>query len=244
MTAVRSSGAPTLPGGSFLIGFSDTGRHAVRRAHVEKADPTQQQHLRFTSAMCGAYPMLVAPLFKAWEHSNPYLRSNRCPACGWSVAVEQGAIRDELDRLIPPTRDRAALEAVCDPLLVVRVCRAILDAASDEDQMHPETRIRVLAMAVAHAPVVCPLDEDCAENACDHRPEEQLHDPSWECPFPDGVSIVCPACSVQTGPEAGEWESSFVPEATVSGPCEVLATLARQFQVPLSRTESTKSCQE
>lgn len=222
----------------YQIGVCPDGlRHAISEASADRAvlDAPHCRN-RYARTECDRVAVLV-PSWGAFSHTNRFMQGEACPACAWKLALERHAVDDELAAIAPAPGKRDALERLIgDPLLAVRLCRAILDTTDRDYDTDSPQLIRLLAAATAHAPQLG-LPEECAEGSCDHRPVEAWDDRNWECPYPDATAN-CGVCSVLTGPEAGEWEGFYTPECTVAAPCSVFTALTDHYRIPCSATPS------
>lgn len=163
-------------------------------------------------AVCGA-PCKIASRWGEYRSGLPAALATAeylCPACAWTVALTQGTGVAELAFWT----DHGAGGPSGD--LAHRTAAALLAAVADaDDELADRPALRLLAQVSAHWPVDL-LPEDCAEQTCDHDTAEQCA---------AGGSVACPACSIRSGPEAGEWEGQYqVPAAT---PCSALLAVAQ-----------------
>jgi hypothetical protein len=240
-TKTSAGKMPQLPDGPYLIGTETSGdTHALARDEVlravDKHGGVQGTEVR---TACGRAAALLAPRWGAFEHGNRYLEDT-CPWCRWTVAIAKNAIQAELDALAPdPDELPVFARVVGEPMMVVRICEAIIATTSGPDGRedgydldHPHV-INLLAHATAHAPMLL-LPEGCSEGDCDHQPEEEWSNPNWRCPYPE-AAVGCGACSAQAGSYAGSWEGQFCLECTVYSPCDVLRAFAKHFGLALDR---------
>jgi hypothetical protein len=144
-----------------------------------------------------------------------------CPHCCWVVALNAGAIEDELAALTPDTdEDRAWHRLLPDPGLFVRTLRAMLasrEAERDYDKDSP-CWAQLLGHVTAHRPVVL-VHSDCAEHDCEHDDVAGCYDQS--------TVVACAACSPRAGNWAGEWAGQY--EVVVRSLCSVLTAVAEAF---------------
>lgn len=195
----------------YLTGVSH-GWHAVSLPSMDYLRTGPADAVAF--AECGEL-VRVAPKFGAYDRGSVPVSYGPCQMCAWTVAGATGTLEREIARLAPQGDELAALARILpDPMLAVKICRAIL-AKSDREDGH-EATIQLLATAAAHAPVLL-LPEGCAEGDCGHG--------DGMCDYPE-ADAGCQACSLQTGSWAGEWEGQFRTECTIPAPCGVLLKLA------------------
>jgi hypothetical protein len=227
---------PPLPDVPHVIGIGAGRRHAVRhevaRSAVDDAAWTPRPEVAPALAECGLL-VVLARKWGGFGRGNPWLEQTPesvCPMCAWTVALGAGTVEAELAARTPRGRELAVLGRLLpDPMLVPRVCRAVLAGAACEDGHDHPHLAQMLAHATAHAPVIL-ADEDCWDRGCGHRPEDRWDDPAWECPLPDAF-LACGACSARLGPWAGECEGCFAEECIIAAPCAVLTTIGRHFGV-------------
>lgn len=227
--------------GAYLAGVAGTW-HAVP---CRWAEPAITQAARTGSAAtvpaaCGQVAM-IAPAHGTYNRTQLPVAGRPCPACAWQLAIETGSTGREIALMIPGRRTADALARTgADPMLVSRICQAILAAASDDEHKyeldHPAV-VQLLAYATAHQPVLL-VAEACSSGECEgHAAEVQRSEFSAgggaaSCEYPD-AEAACGACSLLAGGWAGEWEGDPPPECTVAAPCGILTTLARHYKVPL-----------
>jgi hypothetical protein len=142
---------------------------------------------------------------RSWQPGEPPQSCRPCPACFWTAAAKTG----QLD---------AALETLNDPLARATAAAVVAGSgwflAGDWDD---SSGLQLLAAVTRHAPAEL-VSEGCAEGDCDH---------DGRCP----ARTACPACSLQAGSWAGEWEGQFRDECTILAPCAVLLAIADHFGV-------------
>jgi hypothetical protein len=82
--------------------------------------------------------------------------------CAWTVAIATGSTERELQPITPSDRSAAGLaRAGVDPLLALKICRAVLVRESSPDAengLDHAATVQVLAHAAAHRPVLVVLD--------------------------------------------------------------------------------------
>ncbi|HEX6359499.1 hypothetical protein [Actinophytocola sp.] len=232
----------------YLIAFGDDEQgHAVPRseairvyATVAAADVEPRDRNWTVAGRCGAPGKLVTK-WGPFVHGNPYLRTNRCAACGWLVAIDLLTIQQELDALAPSADVRPVFaRLLADPAPAATICEAIVTAATADDDAfdldHPVT-VQLLAHVTAHEPRLL-VPEACAEDECHHMPADAPD--GWRCPLPD-ARVACAACSTLAGSWAGEWQGTFLDQCTVTAPCGVLLTVAQHYGVDITGSEVTHS---
>ena len=229
-TTPTDSAPPPLIDAPYVIGGGIGLMHAVAWTDADTAitHAPHQQHRLAVATQCDTTAALM-PEWGAFTYDNRHLRrDNRCPTCGWAVALATDTVPAELAAITPDPAALPALTRVLDqPLIAARLCQAIL-AGADYDRDHPHIT-DLLGHATAHAPTLI-VPEACAEDTCDHRPADQWDNPTWQCPSPDAAA-ACPTCSVRAGSWAGEWEGQYSTECTVPAPCSVLTTLAGHYGI-------------
>jgi hypothetical protein len=189
---------------AYLCGIEADQVHAVAGVETQRA-------------VCGALTRLASKWgsYRDGLPASLALTGHLCPTCAWKVALERGTTAAELEHWITcgatgPAGDLAAQAA-----------QAVLDRiATDREDTDAPAEVRLLVTISRHWPVQL-LQEDCAEDECDH-------DNAEECASLAG-SVACPACSVLTGPEAGEWEGQY--EVPVTAPCSALTAIAAHVGV-------------
>jgi hypothetical protein len=193
--------------------------HAIPR---ERAARALRKRELFQRAVCDTLAYL-APRHGAFDRATLHQALDPCPECAWALAITAGtaAVQRELDALTPTGHTLDALTRLTgDPLIARRTCQAILaEANSVTGHLADEQTLQLLATVSRHAPVTL-LYEGCRDGDC-----EPEHDPAEPCP----AQPACPACSLQAGQWAGEWEGLYLPECTIPAPCQVLLTLAARF---------------
>jgi hypothetical protein len=102
------------------------------------------------------------------------------------------------------------------------VAAAILARAAEGERDADDGHVLQLLTAVSRHEPARLVAEGCAEDDCDHEP--------GECPADSG----CPACSLQAGPWAHDFEGLYLPECTIPAPCGPLLAIAGHYgvQVP------------
>lgn len=233
MTTQLLTPPPPIPDVPYVIGIeSGSPIHAVTRQAARQAVWNgDNDHDRVeTRSACGVTVVLArrwGPFARGQRHVD---RQQVCGHCAWivaldpvSAAADDGGLFDltpigvELGLLTPTGPELDALaRAMLDPLIAPRACRAILAArctGRDCETGH-ERWPRLLGTVTAHRPVVL-MAEECAEDACDHADRAGCYGAE--------PTVVCLACSILTGPEAGEWEGMV--DVAVPAPCSVLTAL-------------------
>ncbi len=165
-------------------------------------------------AVCGA-PCHVAPRWGEYRTGLPAALNtpeSLCTSCAWTVSFDLGTQAVELAFWMVHGSTGPAGD------LARRAATALLHA-SHGDADAP-VMLRLLATLSSHWPVDL-LREDCAEQECDHET-------TGRCAELFG-SVACPACSVRSGPEAGEWEGQY--EVPVTAPCSALTAIAQYLHV-------------
>jgi hypothetical protein len=216
MTTTSTPEVAPLPDVPFHIGLAAGPAHAVE--HRYATSPRRE-----VATVCGTTAR-VARTWGEFARGNPSLACHElCPHCAWSVALEQGTTGAEIAHLTPDSARLAALgRAMPDPLLAVRILEQLLTADLDEVDRDPLAYL--LAHVTAHRPVPL-LDEACVADGCEHT------NPG-DC-YGGTPTVACLACSVLTGPWAGEWEGQVV--ITVPAPCAVLPAAAAHYGLEASK---------
>jgi hypothetical protein len=204
-----------LPAAGFLTGIGGGERHAISR---EWFGQTRRRHWSgYARGECGR-PALYASQYPVYG-DRAHAGALWCAECSWAVAAQEGDLGRQVRALTGTPGEQAALGRLMgDPLIAANAAARIIDAAERDDdgrRIGAET-VRLLAAVTRHAPVIL-VTEDCADGECGHGP--------------DGIgercaAVACRACSVQAGPEAGEWEGRFLAECTIPAPCAPLIALA------------------
>lgn len=206
---------PPVPDVPYLIGVQagDGLIHAVERARAGDTGGA-------AGSVCGE-GVIVAVRWGGFHRGSEWtdrFAHRLCPHCAWTVALAQDTTEAELAAVTPSGAELAALRRLLpDPMIVPRICERILaDRRAERDYDAGSPRwVQLLGHVTAHRPVLL-LAEDCAEGACDH------HDKASGCYAQ--AAVACPACSVQAGSWAGEWEGQY--ECVVPAPCAVLPAMA------------------
>jgi len=214
-----------LPDVPYLTGIGGEERHAIDREFFEES--RRRHGGAYTRAECGR-PVPYASQYPVYAGDWPP-HVSWCADCAWQVAAAEGDLGRQVRALIPPARDDEILARLMgDPLIAVNAAAMLVDATGrDEDTgaFSPEA-IRVLAAITRHAPVIL-VPEECADGSCEHDPAagEDGEAMLRRCCAPD-AAVACKACSVQAGPEAGEWAGQFLSACTIPAPCAPLTALA------------------
>jgi hypothetical protein len=199
--------------GRYLTGVNASGWHAIAVVHdTAGTGPATGR------TACGQ-AATVAAAYGPFDRD----RNLPCPACTWLVAIRGGTLADEVARLIPAAREYAAFTARgIDPLMIANLAEAILAAVqapnSGYDLDHPRT-VQLLTTITRHTPEAA-VASDCVDYSCDHD--------EGQCPV---TALWCPTCSLRAESWAGSWEGQYLPECTVSTPCDVLAAIAYHFDI-------------
>lgn len=235
MTTPALFGTTTAASADFLAAHASANGvpcwHAVPRANMLHA------RSGFAAACCGAYAEIAMAELQPYRRDAHPVTFGPCPECAWAVALANGTLDEEAARLAPTGKDRETLARLLpDPSIAVQAARDILAAARHEHgpwdlEENPAPVIQLLAAVTRHTPVVL-LPEGCAEDDCDHLYDEATDTFRESCPRP-GASAGCPACSLQAGPWAGQWEGVFLSECIIPAPCAALARLAEAARTAL-----------
>ena len=222
---------------TFFIGANHAGKHVVPAGDALAAIAcTERAPTAFAS--CGAQ-VVIATGWGPYHRAHPRIASAEhrlCQCCAWTAALATGQVEAELAALHTDDVTAAVMARDwIDPRLVSNLCRAILAENTNPDTDEPGVSdepnprlVQLLAHASAHRPVLL-LPEACADGDCNHPADTDGPGRAARCAA-DGL-LACPACSLQTGDWAGEWEGQFQPECTIAAPCEVLRTMAANFAV-------------
>lgn len=186
---------------TYLCGLEADEVHAVADVKTQRA-------------VCGALTRLASKWgnYRDGLPASLALTGHLCPACAWAVALERGTTATELEHWVICGADGPAGD------LAARTAQTVLDRIADDFDGDP-AEARLLVSISRHWPVQL-LQEDCAEDECDH-------DNAEECA--QAGSVACPACSVLAGSEAGEWEGQY--ELPVTAPCSALTAIAAHVDV-------------
>jgi len=215
----------------FITGVDGAGGiwHAIDR---------QRAHYPWTRAASGVAVAVCGALARVTNHGvydrpGPPVTYGPCHVCAWTVAIATGSTERELQLITPSDRSAAGLaRAGVDPLLAVKICRAVLvreSCLAAENGLDHAATVQVLAHAATHRPVLV-VPEDCAEDdrCCRHQPAAA--EETWRCDYPDGAAL-CFACTLRAGPWAGSWEGDVMDECRIAAPCGVLQALARHYGI-------------
>jgi hypothetical protein len=200
---------------AYLTGVQQ-GWHAVPRDSLQYA-ARMSNGVRVAAAECGVL-VRVSKHGEYKRHEYPVMH-DPCPECAWAVAVATDTTEREIDQITPDFAGYDMLAACgLDPLLPVKLCRAILAAAGEGGEPPGPAVIRQLAAVARHRPDLA-VSEACAEKTCEHAEDKT------PCPG----RAVCWSCSLRTGDEAGEWAGQLMSECTVTAPCQPLVILAENY---------------
>lgn len=207
----------------YVVGVHDQIDHAVIDSYVVVAAFHPDIHVQWARAACGAV-VAVAPGFKEFGSEELVSRS-RCGHCGWIVALQHGTTADELGRYVAAEVD-AGLGSAGEQ--VSAILKAILDSDGGKDGLtglETEGRVTKLSTVLAHIGAHSPLlmaCEDCSTgDSCTGTDIGEADD----CPQ---CTVICAACTVFTGPWAGEWADWSMPECYVHYPCSAVEAAARE----------------
>lgn len=158
---------------------------------------------RAAVAVCGE-PVNLMPGWGPFRRDSRRLRSDRCPRCGWIVALNQGSADDE----IAWYRQRGTESGLFTNVLAAILADVSIGTGDSDRGLQPGRRSELLAHASLHAPVssVC---EGCAGGG-GHRARECV-----------GSQIVCWACTFAAGAGGAE--------CVVKAPCSTLMALGEHY---------------
>ncbi|UKD50810.1 hypothetical protein L3Q65_00510 (plasmid) [Amycolatopsis sp. FU40] len=218
--------------GVYVAGYGGGRVHALEPRRAAQACDRMRCGGSLAVSVCGdpAGPMPGWGAFASGGPPSAGRRSlERCPFCAWALALDQRTEAAELARLTPTGTDLDVLTRLLpEPLITVKLCEAILNAAEDDgwDRDHPHI-LQLLGHATAHAPRIL-LPEECSVEGCDHDRAGR----TLACGGADAV-LGCAVCSVVSGPWAGDGEGRYAEECNVPVPCGVLRTLAAYYAVAI-----------
>jgi len=206
-----------------------TAWHAIERRRAEHV--STQAAGGVTVAVCGALARVTS--HGVYDRAARPVAYGPCQVCAWTVAIATGSMERELRLTTPDDRSAAAMARVgVDPLLAVKVCRAVLAKESSpaaENGLDHDATAQVLACASAHRPILA-IPEECAEDdrSCSHYPGEADTDEGWRCEYP-ACDALCLACTLRAGSWAGGWAGDVMDECRVIAPCDALRALAAHY---------------
>lgn len=216
----------SLPDAELVFGLGADLRHAVTREMALRAVDDGVIRDGVVGSVCGELVQLAAS-WGAYERNSKYLQHGHvCVPCTWIVASTHGRLPELIDSFTPAEKNVDVMAgALGDPLLGVRLLRAI--AVDDElgdglvGSFRRSPRTDVLAHAAAHLPaiVVC---EECADDLGEGHGDDE------SC-----AAALCMACTLTSGPWAGEWEGFTLDECLVQSPCSVLRAMCDHYNIAL-----------
>jgi hypothetical protein len=195
-----------LPDAPYITG-RPLGRatlHGIRHQRAVRAAAYDTPLSRWTSAECGTV-VVIADELPVFEPSALPVYATVCGQCSWAAAITAGdeAIAAQLDRLTPTGRDLDILALrLADPLIARHTAEKLLARLAGIDEVDRTADcapfgelLQLLGHVARHVPVVL-MTEDCAEDSCDHRTDDQTFKPWVAMPDPGRRSglpgLQCP----------------------------------------------------